>query len=352
MLHAVHGDSAQRLCADCVSSVTRAVVDCESTCAFGCGGRLVREQHDVTHHMLVVSQRHDSLGLTLVDATAIATGVVLSVFSAVALGSADFIGGLAARTRNIITIVAVMQAAGLVAIGLLILRVAPPLPSVPTIAFGFVAGLANVLGLSALYRGLAMGSMAVVAALSTVGSVAIPFAFSVIVLGTSPRITQMIGVALVLCASVMMAALSGRTLSRSAFMFGLVAAVSFGVYFILLSRAASGGLWALLTSRVSAVTALFVFEAATVVVGRRVRKIRLDRRDSWLAAAGLLDLLGSGFVVAALRFLPVGLIVPITGAYPVVTALLARAFLAQRLRALAYGSVALALIGIALIGQR
>jgi drug/metabolite transporter (DMT)-like permease len=322
-----------------------------STCALAAASGFVRERHDLAQHKPAVSQRHSSLGLTLVGATAIATGVALSVLSAVALGSADFIGGRAARTGKIVTIVAVMQAAGLVAVGLLILLVAPPLPSVTTVTFGLVAGLANVLGLSALYRGLAMGSMAVVAALSTVGSVAIPFAFSVIVLGTSPRLTQMLGVGLVLSASVVMAALSGRSLSRTAFMFGLVAALSFGVYFILLSRAASAGLWALLTSRASAVTALLVFESTTVLVGGGVRRIRFDRRDSWLAAAGVLDLLGSGFVVAALRFLPVGLIVPITGAYPVATALLARAFLRERLPVLAYGSVALALIGIALIGQ-
>jgi drug/metabolite transporter (DMT)-like permease len=280
-----------------------------------------------------------------VSSTGIAAGVALSVLSAASLGSADFAGGLAARTRSALAVVAVMQAIEFVGVVVVILIIAPPHPSTTTVVSGLIAGAVVALGLTALYRGLAMGSMAVVAALSTVGSVAIPFAFSAIVLGTFPHAVQLVGVVITLAASVMMAGLSGRVVSRTALLYGLIAAVSFGTYFILLSRGASSGLWVLLTSRGAAVVLL-------VVVGSATRLIRVDRGVLPLAVtAGVLELLGSGLVIAALRYLPLGLIVPITGTYPVATALLAWAFLGERLRLLAYLSVALALIGIVLIGQ-
>ena len=66
-------------------------------------------------------------------------------------------------------------------------------------------------------------------------------------------------------------------------------------------------------------------------------------------AAGLFDVGGNAFFVIARDTLPVGLAAALTGMYPVVTMLLARVVLGERLSRLGLLGVALALLGVVLI---
>ena len=101
---------------------------------------------------------------------------LLALGSAALYGAADFLGGLASRQTNTITIVVTSQGAGL-ALLLLILPLLPlATPTVRDLIWGGTAGLAGGTGVALLYRALAVGRMTVVAPTTAVCAVIIPVA--------------------------------------------------------------------------------------------------------------------------------------------------------------------------------
>ena len=78
-------------------------------------------------------------------------------------GTADFFGGLSTRRLGILLVGLVSQAAGLVLTGLVIVIGGSPMPDGRGLLFGVAAGLCATIGLGALYQGLAVGPMSVVA---------------------------------------------------------------------------------------------------------------------------------------------------------------------------------------------
>ena len=84
-----------------------------------------------------------------------AMAYLLALGSAALYGAADFLGGLASRQTNTITIVVTSQGAGL-ALVLLILPLLPlATPTVRDLIWGGTAGLAGGTGVALLYRALA-----------------------------------------------------------------------------------------------------------------------------------------------------------------------------------------------------
>jgi drug/metabolite transporter (DMT)-like permease len=124
----------------------------------------------------------------------------------------------------------------------------------------------------------------------------------------------------------------------------LMAALGFGLWFVFLDRAAEQDqLWALVASRASA--SLVVGGAALL----RADRSKLGEVAPLVAVAGLLDVAANGTVVLAFATIPVGIAAALSGTYPLVTMLLARALLGEALPRLGLAAVALAVIGIVLI---
>ena len=100
------------------------------------------------------------------------SGIAAGVLAALSFGAGDFAGAVAARRAGALIVVAGAHATGLVAllIGLLVLR--PPVPDLEAVLLGLAAGVAGAVGLAALYRGMSLGSMGIVASLSGAGSLA------------------------------------------------------------------------------------------------------------------------------------------------------------------------------------
>lgn len=271
-------------------------------------------------------------------------GVLFGIGSAAAFGSGDFSGGLASRRSP-----ALLVAAGAQVVGLALLLVAtavlrPSAPEPGPVAVGALAGAFGGLGLAALYRGLSLGSMGLVTALSGVGSVAIPVVVGALLLRDPLSPLQGAGVLAALAAA---AAGSGATLvgvRREAVRMALVAAVGFGLWFVLLDQAAEGGeLWALVGSRAS----------ASVLVGgvalSMARGAPLARSWPLILAAGTLDVTGNAAFVLSTASVGVGVAAALSGLYPIVTMILAAVILRDRLPALGLAAVALAVGGIVLI---
>ncbi|HLY35355.1 MAG TPA: EamA family transporter [Candidatus Limnocylindria bacterium] len=271
-------------------------------------------------------------------------GTLFGVASAVSFGVGDFAGGLAARRAGGLAVAAVAQLIG----GLVLLVIAavtrPALPDVGSLTLGVGAGLAGAIGVAALYRGLALGAMGLIASISGVGTVAIPLLFSIYLAGSPIRPLQVVGVGLAAAAIVAAGGASRGAASRQALVLALLAAVGFGFWSVLLDQAAHGsGSWALVTSRVAGTTLLLTIATLRGSLG--------PVRHAWplVTVSGACDVGGNALFVVARGSLPVGLAAALVGIYPVITLLLARVIVRERLPVLGIAGVGLALLAIVLI---
>ena len=273
--------------------------------------------------------------------------VSLALAASVAWGLADFIAGVKSRTVALLAVSVVSQAAGLAALGAFVAGRAPAPPEARYVALAALAGVCGAVGLTALYRGLAVGAMSVVAPITGTAA-AIPVLVG-LVAGERPSPGQALGLLFALTGVVLASrqpAAGGRT-SRVAAGAGLgvVAALGIGGFLAALDGAGEGGLlWALLVSRVTSLTLL---GAAALVVRPR---LLLGGRDlASLVAVGALDVSANAlFAVAAARGL-VSLAAVLASLYPVVTIFLARWVLAERIGRPQQAGVAVALVGVVLI---
>jgi drug/metabolite transporter (DMT)-like permease len=273
-------------------------------------------------------------------------GVVFGLGSAAAFGVGDFSGGLATRRVSGVTVAGLAQAIGLAALLVVLAVLRPAAPSPGSLGIAALAGICGGIGLVTLYAGLSLGSMGIVAGLSGVGSVALPLLLGYL-LGLAPvSAAQWLGVVVTMAA---VGAASGATrqgVQARAVALGIAAAVGFGLWFLLLDLAAreSGSeTWTLVAARA----------AATVLIGGAAlpRRQSAGLRAAWpiVVLAGTMDVTGNAAFVLARSTLPVGVAAALSGIYPVVTMLLARAVLRESLPQLGVAAVILAVVGIAII---
>ena len=274
---------------------------------------------------------------------------ILALLSAATFGAGDFLGGLATRhSRHSTSVVFVAHVVGLVFLASLV-----PLFGVDAtrndIVWGALGGLAGAVGLVLLYRGLAIGTMSVVAPITALGAAVIPVAWG-LASGERPEVWALVGAALALVAIYLVSQptqieeLASRW--RGA---GLPEAIGagfgFGVFFILLAETASeSGLLPLVAARVASVSVLGVL---TVALGRRL----------WLSGTGLRLALGAGLFdagadalfLAAARTGLLSLVAVLSALYPASTILLARVVLHERIGRVQQLGLAAGLAGIVLI---
>ncbi len=270
------------------------------------------------------------------------TGIAGGLLSALSFGAGDFAGAFAARRAGSLPVVAGAHGVGLLAVLVAVAIIRPPMPDAGGIGLGLAAGVAGAVGLAALYRGMSLGSMGLVTALAGAGSLAIPLVAGLL-LGAVIGPVQLAGVG---CAAAAAAAGSGASRSevgRAALVLAGIAAIGFGAWYVLIDLAARGGdpLWALVFSR--GASSLLTAVAAIGRVDRRRFPVRI------VAVAGLFDMGGNALYVVARESLPVGLAAALVGMYPIVTMLLARVVIGERLPRLGQLGVALALLGVVLI---
>jgi len=192
----------------------------------------------------------------------------LALFSALSWGTADFFGGLTTRRFGIVLVGVISQGAGLVLTGAFILISGSAMPDGRGLLFGVAAGLCAVVGLGALYQGLAVGPMSVVApitALEVVVPVTVGF-----VRGDRPSALQIAGIALgvvgVVLASRETAADADATVPRvRGVVYGIVAAVFLGLLVTFLNEAGKQSApWAVFTLRLVSVPVFLIALLATL----------------------------------------------------------------------------------------
>jgi uncharacterized membrane protein len=89
--------------------------------------------------------------------------IVFGLLSALTWGAGDFNGGLATRKSGVYAVVIFAELIGALVLLAIALVVGEPFPSLAGWLWGIAAGLVGVIGLMALYQGLATGKMGLVA---------------------------------------------------------------------------------------------------------------------------------------------------------------------------------------------
>lgn len=272
------------------------------------------------------------------------SAVLFGLGAALVYGAADFTGGLAAKRTPALAVVVLSQLAGLVVLLVALPLLATPVPPVRDLAIGALAGLAGGGGVAFLYRGLAIGRMAVVAPITAVGAATLPVAFG-LVAGERPGPLALAGVVVALLAVVAVSSAPGSAdAGRRGLGEAVLAGIGFGCFFIVLSWIGEdAGLWPLAAGRSSVIVA----GLAALLTGTPLRAPRPELPR--IAVAGVGDMLANVLYLLAARSGLLSLVAVLVSLYPASTVLLARVVLGERLARTQAAGVALAVTGAALI---
>jgi len=253
---------------------------------------------------------------------------LLALGGALSWGAGDFLAGLATKRIAVFTVLALSQAIGLVGIGVWVVVAQDPFPGVVGLIPAVLAGLAGAMGLAALYRGLAVGAMGIVAPISAASPI-VPLSVDA-ALGVVPATAQWLGVALVLAGIVTLSREPRNGGQRIAAGAGLavVAAVGFGLFFVGLDAGADESApWAVVAARSASVT--FAVAAAVFITRTSLRPPRALLPA--LVAIGVFDTGANVLVAYALTKGAAGIVAVLSALYPVVTVVLARVVLEEQL---------------------
>lgn len=267
----------------------------------------------------------------------------LALAAAASWGVGDFFGGLKSRSLNPVAILIVAQPIGLtlLAIWVAVRGQGPPGSSV---LWACLAAVLGTTGLIAFYKGMAAGALSIVAPIAGAGA-AIPVIWG-LAHGDHPSGYQELGFAAALTGVVLASFERRPEAARLAAGVGwaVIAMLAFGAYYIPMHEASHGDfLWAAFVFRLTSTTLI----AAAWLVVRPSSARRADLPV--LASIGILDTGGNVFFAAASAKGLVSVVSILASLYPVVTVLLARAVLHERVHRSQELGIALALAGIVLI---
>jgi len=273
---------------------------------------------------------------------------VLALLGALSWGTGDFFGGLASRRAHVLTVLVLSQAVGLAGVAAWAVASGDSPPGLADIVPAVGAGAAGAAGLAALYRGMAIGAMGIVAPISAL-SPAVPLAVD-LVRGDAPAAVQWAGIATALTGVVLLAREPGGTTTRGTGLaagvsLALVAALGFGLFVVGLDAASDGGAtWAVVVARTSS-TLVALCAMLLVSVPLRPPGGLLPA----IAAVGVFDTTANALVAVATTYGSAGIVAVLSALYPLTTILLARVVLSERLDRPRRVGGALALAGAALV---
>ena len=271
---------------------------------------------------------------------------LLALAASALWGTSDFGGGLMSRRLDPSAAVLISQAFALA--GLLALIPFVRVPAGPYLLTGAAAGVVATLSLAAFYRAMATAPMSLVAPITASGT-CIPVVVGVL-RGEHLSAARLAGIAVTIVGIVLASGpefRSGIAVRRRALVLSIGAAVGFGIAYTLLALAAGTSVYGtLLSQRVGGLIVL----APVVVRAGVLPGVRLSvRRLVALAAIGGCDIVANGSYALAARSGNLSVAAVLASLYPVVTALLARTILAERLRRVQSVGVITALAGVLLL---
>jgi drug/metabolite transporter (DMT)-like permease len=273
---------------------------------------------------------------------------VLAAGAAVLWGTSDFCGGKGSRRAGALAVGVGSQILSLPVLALALVLV-PGRLRLPDLAWGAAAGLAGLVAIVLLYRGLSAGAMTVVSPVTAATAAIVPLAAGLALDGLLPASALAGAGAAVVAIALVSAGHRGPHGPVRAPVVGLAltSGTLFGTVFILLSQVDPGsGLWALVGLRLGAL-AVGLPWAARLGTSPRLPPGALV----WTALAGSLDVLGTALFLIAVTQGHLSLVAVLGSLYPASTVLLALGVDRERLapsQVAGLGLAAAALILIAL----
>jgi drug/metabolite transporter (DMT)-like permease len=270
--------------------------------------------------------------------------IVLALGASLTWGLADFFGPLQGRVLGPLRALVYVQLGGLIGIAVIVavrgegLEDSAALLAVP-------AAVSGTLGLFAYYRGVAVGAISIVAPIAGISAI-VPVIVG-IASGDRPSAWQRLGMACALIGVFLAAKEPGRTGTRFAAGVGLamLAALGFGGYFPFMHAAGDADFWwASLIFRITSTSVIL----ATAAVQRPSLGVP-GRLLPWLALIGLGDMFGNLLFAASSASGLVSITSVLASLYPIVTVVLARIVLSERVARSQEAGIGLTLAGVALI---
>jgi drug/metabolite transporter (DMT)-like permease len=271
---------------------------------------------------------------------------LLALSGAVLWGAGDFLGGFASRRLTVLVVLAISQAVGLAGVGLWVWIASDPFPGASEVLPAAAAGVAGLIGLAALYRGLAVGAMGIVAPISAASPV-VPLAVDA-ARGLTPAVSQWVGIVFVLAGVVALSreppGVGSRRVAPGAGL-AVVAALGFGGFVVGLDAGSDESApWAVVAAR-SASVAIVLAAAALTSTSLRPPARFLPA----LVTVAAFDTGANVCVAFATTKGAAGIVAVLSALYPIVTVLLARLVLGERLTVSRRAGGVIALAGAALV---
>jgi uncharacterized membrane protein len=270
---------------------------------------------------------------------------LLALLAAAGFGTSDFLAGLASRRLSALTVTGIAQTLGLVTAAVAVLLVGGDGPRTDILLWGAASGLGNVVGTLALYHGLAVGRMSVVATLSGLLAAVIP-AIVGLALGDDLGVLTAVGIVIAIPAIGLVSWHPESAGGGSGARWGILAGVGFALLFIGLAQAGTdSGAWPLLASEAVCVAVVAPWAARSMLAaGRPARGPVLVT-----VAAGFLAALANLLFLAATGQGELAIVAVLTSLYPGFTVILARLVLAERWTRLQVIGLFAALLAVVLV---
>jgi drug/metabolite transporter (DMT)-like permease len=217
----------------------------------------------------------------------------------------------------------------------------PPLPS---LVWAASAGVAGAGGIAALYRGLAIGSAAIVAPTAAVITAALPVIFNGITAGL-PHPLQFAGfIAAILGIWLVARAGGSSTTSGDGLRLAIIAGIGFGGFLILIAQVRSEFVFLPL-----AVTRTMTLVAALGLLLVRGVAVPALTANPVALVAGVLDAGGNVLFLLARQHTRLDIAAVLSSFYPVATVVLSRVILHERVTATQWVGAGVCLAAVALI---
>ena len=270
---------------------------------------------------------------------------LLALAASLSWGFGDFLGGVKARVLPSLTVLAASQPFGLAALGIAVAARGTGIPG-DEVAWAALAALFGTVGLFAFYQGMAAGAISVVTPIAAVAA-GTPVIWGVAVSGDHISSLQAIGFVAAIggsvCASIELRA--ERTQIAAGVGWAVLAMLAFGAYYVPMHAASTQDwLWPAFLFRCTSVTLVW-----SAVLVRRARPAGLRGHWPALIAIGFLDTGGNALYAASSSHGLISVVSVLASLYPVVTVLLARLLLGERVQRTQDVGVAVTLVGVVLI---
>jgi drug/metabolite transporter (DMT)-like permease len=286
--------------------------------------------------------------------------VVIGLASALVYGSADFLGGLAAKRMSAVLTTAIVALIGFAALGLAALATGGTW-SAAAVLLGALSGVTGAIAIGLLYACLAIGPMSILSPLTAVVSAIVPVTVGLFGgerLGTVGYVA--LGLALVAIILVGFVPESGAVRpSIKGVLMAVGAGAGIGAFLIIIDKAPDdSGLIPLVFNRAVSAAIMFTVFLATWLIARRRRAGEDPEPVAWRTGlllalgCGLLDALANVGLLVGIRLGELSVIAVLTALYPAGTIILAAIVLKERIAPVQYVGLVLAIAAAGMLALR